>query len=204
MEHMRQKEIRWLFNPPSASHMGGFWERQIRSVRRILISLLDNVRLLDDECLNTLFCEVEAMVNNRPITKVSSDPRDSEPLTPSHLLILRRGVPFSVGNISKADSYRRRWKHVQSLADQFWYRWVREYLPTLQLRQKWTEETRNLSVDDVVLMRGETTCRGHWPLGRVTKIFSGRDGLVRSVEVRTQNTTLIRPIHKLCLLEGVR
>ena len=45
-------------------------------------------QLLDDECLNTLMCEVEAIVNGQPLTKLSDDPRDLKPLTPNHLLLL--------------------------------------------------------------------------------------------------------------------
>ena len=67
---LRQKEISWKFNPPYASHMGGIWERQIRTVRRILLALLKQ-QTLDDEGLATLMCQVEAVVNSRPITVVS-------------------------------------------------------------------------------------------------------------------------------------
>ena len=200
-EHMRQREIEWLFNPPSASHMGGFWERQIRTVRKVLNSLQD-MRLTDDESLETLFCEVEAIVNNRPITVVSCDSADPEPLTPNHLLLLRTGVQLPLGIFDIAETYRKRWKHVQHLADVFWKRWIVEYLPSLQLRQKWIKPSRNFAVDDIVLIRDENTFRGNWPLGRICKVFPGKDGLVRSVEVKTKSTVLTRPIHKLCLLES--
>jgi hypothetical protein len=43
--------------------------------------------------------------------------------------------------------------------------------------------------------------RGHWPLGKITKTFPGDDGAVRVVEVKTKNSVLRRPIHKLCMLE---
>lgn len=65
--------IRWTFNPPGASHHGGVWERLIRSVRWVL-NALTNQQPLTDEGLQTLFCEVEAILNNRPITTASSDP----------------------------------------------------------------------------------------------------------------------------------
>ena len=80
-ECLRQKEITWIFNPPAASHMGGVWERMIRSVRRVL-TLLMKEQTLSDETLLTLMCEVESTVNSRPITVVSEDPSDMEPLTP--------------------------------------------------------------------------------------------------------------------------
>ena len=83
---LHQKGIQWEFNPPSASHFGGVWERLIRSVRKILYSLLrDQPGHLNEESLTTLFCEVEAILNNRPITKLSDDPHDLDALTPNHL-----------------------------------------------------------------------------------------------------------------------
>jgi len=44
--------------------------------------------------------------------------------------------------------------------------------------------------------------RGKWPLGRVTEVFMGKDGNVRSAKVKTAPTILTRPITKLCFLEG--
>ncbi|KAL0146900.1 hypothetical protein M9458_057839 [Cirrhinus mrigala] len=70
---MSQKGIQWIFNPPAASHHGGVWERQIRTIRK-----QQNV---DDEGLQTVLCEVEAIVNDRPITKTSDDPNDTKSLT---------------------------------------------------------------------------------------------------------------------------
>ena len=104
---LRQKEISWKFNPPYASHMGGIWERQIRTVRRILLALLKQ-QTLDDEGLATLMCQVEAVVNSRPITVVSSDSRDPEPLTPNHLLLLRSGAKLPPGVFVQADLYGKR------------------------------------------------------------------------------------------------
>ena len=57
-----QKEIRWRFNPPHASHMSGAWERPIRTVRKVLSGLLKE-QVLDDEGLQTLLCEVESTIN---------------------------------------------------------------------------------------------------------------------------------------------
>lgn len=67
---------------PSASHMGGVWERQIRTVCNVLSSLQDNGEQLDDESLRTLICEAEAMVNSRPLTTNQlADPDSPSPLT---------------------------------------------------------------------------------------------------------------------------
>ena len=201
-QHFLQQEIKWIPNPPKASHMGGVWERVIRTIRKIMQALLRE-QLLDDEGLQTLFCEIESIINGRPLTKVSDDPRDANALTPNHLLLLRSNECYSPGMFVKSDSYsRRRWRQVQYLADIFWRRWTKEYLPILQMRQKWQTVKRNLAVDDIVLVMDESLPRGSWPLGRVTEVKNGRDGLVRSVKVKTGKSELLRPVDKLCLLEA--
>ena len=102
--------IQWSFNPPAASHHGGVWERLIRSVRHVLNSTLHQ-QSIDDEGLQTLFCEVEAILNNRPLSTVSSDPYDLEPLTPNHILLLKTQPILPPGTFLKSDLYaRRRWK----------------------------------------------------------------------------------------------
>ena len=130
-----EQEIIWKFNPPSASHMGGLWERMIRTIRKILCNLVGSTRL-SDETLETFFCETESIINGRPITKISSDISDAAPLTPNHLLLLREGTQIPPGKFGKTDMYQRRWRQSQYLAEQFWRKWVREYLPQLQQRNK--------------------------------------------------------------------
>ena len=91
---------------------------------------------------------------------------------------------------------------MQYLADVFLRRWTKEYLPTLQQRQKWVKESRNVAVDDVVLVIDDMP-RNKWLLGRVMEIYPGKDKLVRSAKVKVVTGELTRPIHKLCLLETV-
>ena len=200
-KYLLQEAIEWSFNPPAASHMGGVWERLIRSVRRVFNAVVRNTVLSDEE-LSTILCEVEAVVNNRPITKVSDDTHDDGPLTPSHLLALgcTGTPPPSVS--SGDDQYRRRWRYIQYLVDRFWRRWTREYLPTIQHRRKWVADAPNAHVGDVVLIMDELTHRNQWPMGRITGVNVGRDGKVRSCDIKTQKGRCTRPIAKLCLLES--
>jgi hypothetical protein len=163
-ESLLQKNIKWIFNPPAGSHHGGVWERCIRTVRKVFNALIKE-QTMDDEGLSTLMCEVESIVNGRPITKVSDDPKDLEALTPNHLLLLRPGPSIPPGKFSRNDNCSvRRWRQVQYLADLFWRRWFREYLPSLQQRQKWNELRRNVEVNDIVLVLDEKTPRSSWPL----------------------------------------
>ena len=71
--HLLKREVDWHFNPPAASHMGGVWERQVRTIRKVLVSVISQ-QVQDDEGLITLLTIVEGIVNNRPITKLSDDP----------------------------------------------------------------------------------------------------------------------------------
>ena len=197
-----KKGIKWIFNPPAASHMGGVWERQIKSIRSVMSGLCSH-QTLDDESLATLFCIVEGIINSRPITKLSDDPSDPLPLSPNHLLLLRSGPNLPSGMFVKNDLYGRKWCQVQYLADLFWQRWIKEYLPLLQERQKWLSPKRNLCIGDLVLMVHENTPRYQWPLGLIVQTYPGKDGCVRTVKVKTQTGQYDRPIDKICLLEGV-
>ena len=89
-QFLHQRGIQWKFNPPAASHMGGVWERQIRTVRKVLRALMKE-QVVDDEGLSTLMCLVEAIVNGRPLTTNSDDPRDLEALS-RHVVAGQRGL----------------------------------------------------------------------------------------------------------------
>ena len=201
---LSQRNVRWVFLPPGAPHMGGSWERLVASVKRALRVVLGN-QCVSEEVLTTALAEVEFMINGRPLTYVSSDPRDLEPLTPNNFLLGvsdgKEGLPPGVFNDSDMVG-RKRWRQTQILADHLWKRWRQEYLPFLAARQKWKTENKNLQVNDAVLMAETNVPRGYWPLGRVTKVFPGSDGRVRSAEVRTRSGTYVRPATKLCLLES--
>ena len=166
--------IEFKINVPSASHMGGIWERIIRTVRSVLSGLLeDHAQQLDDESLRTLFTEAENIVNSRPLTIDNlSDPGAPEPITPNHLLTLKAKVVLPPpGNFSRPDLYsRRRWRRIQYLSDQFWRRWQREYCLLQQKRQKWNEVSPNSQVGDIVVISDKSCPRNQWPLGRVTEV----------------------------------
>ena len=96
---------------------------------------------------------------------------------------------------------RRRWLRLQQLIKGFWKRWLREFLPTLNARRKWTEENKNLTVGQVVLCLELGLPRGKWPLGRIEQTHSGPDAHVRVAHVRIGGNVYVRPITKLCPLE---
>ena len=197
-----RKGMNWHFNPPAASHQGGIWERMIRTIRKVL-RMLTGGRNLSEDQLATFMVEVERIVNDRPLTPVSSDTGDLNTLSPSALLLGRLDALLAPDEFIKTDGYRRSWRSTQYLVNQFWQQWLAEYMPLLQQRQKWLKPARNLCVGDVVLVVDRPSPRGCWPKAIVEEVFPDRDNLVRRARVRTAETTLLRDIRKLCLLEAV-
>lgn len=215
---LAEKQCEFVFNAPSASHAGGVWERQIRTIRNVLnATLAQSVGRLDDASLRTLFYEAMAIVNSRPLSIDGiNDPNSLEPLTPNHLILMKSKVAHPpLGKFVKEDVYgTKRWRRVQYLIEQFWSRWKREYLSNISMRQKWHVPRCNLKVDDVVIIKEEILPRNQWQLGRVVEATQEGDGLVRRVRVQvgeqksqkenqsspSKLSIIERPIQKLVLL----
>ena len=202
LSKLSQKSVNWHFTPPGASHHGGAWERLIRSFRRIFTAVARSTRL-DDQALITFAAEVEAILNDRPLTPVSADSKDLNALTPNALLkgSIDSSLPLDV--FIKSDGYRKSWRKVGYTINEFWARWLKCYLPTLQQRTKWLKQTRNLKVGDLVLITDEPRRRGYWPMGIIEEIFSDDMNVVRSAKIRTNSKHVVRDVRNICLLEAV-
>ncbi|KAK9513134.1 hypothetical protein VZT92_026696 [Zoarces viviparus] len=215
--YLADKQCDFRMNVPDSSHVGGIWERQIRTVRNVLGSVLaHSAGRLDDASLRTFFYEAMSIVNNRPLTVDSiSDPTSLEPLTPNHLLTMKSSVPLPPpGHFVKEDLYaKKRWRRVQYLSEQFWNRWRREYLANITLRQRWHSPRRNMQVGDVVIVKEEEISRNEWKLARVLDVLKNDDGLVRKVKIQigerklgkggerlSKPSIVERPIQKLVIL----
>lgn len=204
-------------NVPGASHAGGVWERQIRTVRSILNVILSRCAgRLDDASLRTFFYEAMAIVNSRPLSVESiNDPNALEPLTPNHIITMKSSQALPPpGQFVQEDLYiAKRWRKVQYLTELFWGRWRKEYLLHLNERQKWRTPRRNLKVGDIVHIKDDTAARSEWPLAIIQEASPDDDGLVRKVTVtvgtknldkkgkrKSELSCLQRPIQKLVLL----
>ena len=164
----------------------------------------DHGTCLDDESFRTLLCEVEAIINSRPLTPASDNTDDYEPLTPNHILTMKTSMLPPPGLFERHDMYlRKRWRRVQHLAGLFWTRWRNEYILTLQPRQKLTRPQRNLQQGDVVILRDDSSPRFKWPIAHVLSTNPDSKGDVRSVKLKTQTTELHRPVHKVVLILAV-
>lgn len=115
----------------------------------------------------------------------------------NHILLMKGKPVLSPGLFKKDDVYvKRRWQQVQYIADLFWKRWVQEYLPLLQERQKWNQKRRSFVPGDIVVVMDSTAPRGSWLLGRVVETFPDKKGLVRSVRLQMKTNILERPVTK--------
>ncbi|XP_065073041.1 uncharacterized protein LOC135697355 [Ochlerotatus camptorhynchus] len=174
---------RWTFNPPSAPHMGGAWERMVRSVKEALHVFTDG-RKLTDEILQTALIEAEHLVNSRPLTYVSTNVKeDKEALTPNHFLRGRSSAECLPSRIpvDLADTLRSRYSRAQQ-------------------RSKWYLDDRKVAIGDLVFVAdGEK--RNTWERGLVTQVFVGSDGRILSASVQTSRGEKLRPVSKLAVLE---
>ncbi|GBP20170.1 hypothetical protein EVAR_5601_1 [Eumeta japonica] len=164
------RAIDWRYIPPGAPFMGGAWERLVQSIKRALApSAHTCVRVTDDPAL-----------------------------TPNHFLLGGPGRVPLPGSFSDSDTYgRQQWRHAQRLADLFWTRWIREYLPTLQYRREPVGRGNPLAVGDTVIVVDGTLPRNAWMRGRVTATYPGKDGVVRVADITTSTGILRRPTKKM-------
>lgn len=192
--------INWHFNPPSAPHFGGLWEAGIKSVKTHLIRVVGN-QILTYEELHTVLIQIEAVLNSRPLSPISADPNDLSPLTPGHFLTLEPLTAIPDPDITQININRlTRWQLLQKLHRDFWNRWHQEYLHTLQQRSKWHTTKFSVAIGTMVLIKNELSPPLNWPLGRITELHPGADGIVRVATVRTTKGIFKRPLVKLCPL----
>lgn len=200
---LAKQKIQFHYNPPNAPHFGGMWEREIRSVKTALHTIIGS-QTLTEEVLKTLLIEVEAILNAKPLGYVSSDVADPDPVTPNYLLMGRpdASLPQVIYPESEILS-RKRWRQSQVLADQFWTSFIKNYLPTLQPRQKWMSDSSNLTPGTVVMMIDYQLPRALWPVGKVVTIYPGSDGRVRSAEIEVKHKHYHRPVSRLITLPAI-
>lgn len=180
--------------------MGGAWERMVRSVKNALKATLHQ-RSPTEEVLSTLLAEVEYTVNSRPLTHVSVSHEDPEALTPNHFLLGGPGNVTSPGTFNDKDALgKSNWRAAQRLADIYWSRWMREYLPELQNRREPHGRGPTIKRGDLVQIIDPNLPRNTWIRGKVTAEYPGPDNVVRTVDVATKGGTLRRPVKKLVVL----
>lgn len=190
----------WHFCPTYSPHRNSLAEACVKSLKFHLRRALGQqvVPLLT---LYTLLAKIEACLNSRPLEVTSTDTDVNLILTPNHLVYGHALNTFPIDTdsplvqITPAQQFR----HLNNKLAIIWKYWSRNYLHTLQQRVKWKRESPPLAVNDLVLLIEESP-PSHWKLGVVEKLFPDQAGVVRTVEVRTSQGKLLRPVQKLCAL----
>ncbi|XP_075168994.1 uncharacterized protein LOC142241135 isoform X1 [Haematobia irritans] len=199
-ECCRSLGIEWKFIPPRSPHFGGLWESAVKKAKYYLRRAIGTHILTFDE-LHTVTCQAEAIINSRPLTPISSDPNDLHPLTPAHFLV---GRPLTTipepSQINENPSSLKRYHILRWIHQTFWDRWRNEYLNTIQQKTKWAGSRQNLQLNDLVLIKEDTSPPLKWPMGRIVATHPGEDGFVSVVTVRTIDGTFKRAVAKLCKL----
>ncbi|XP_059047666.1 uncharacterized protein LOC131843089 [Achroia grisella] len=187
----------WHFIPPRAPNFGGLWEAGIKIRKTNIIKIIGDSKLTFEE-MTTLLHQIEACLNSRPICLLNDYPDDLAPLTPGHFLVGEPliSIPEKNDEDEKCISPLNRWRLTQRLMLQFWRRWSREYLHTMQQRHKWQNSNQIPEIDDVVIIKDDLPPT-KWLLGRILHKHTGPDGHVRVVTLKCKNSTLKRPISKL-------
>lgn len=194
-------DVRFQFIPAKSPNFGGLWEAAVKSMKHHLKRSI-GVRTLYPDELQTVFAQIEACLNSRPLTPLSNDVDDLEALTPGHFIIHRpmNALPESEVSADVPEHQLSRWQRAQRFIQSIWSRWSTQYLSTLHNRTKWTRQHGNLAVGTLVLIKEDHLPPLKWLLGRVIQTHVGVDGNVRVVSVRTINGIFTRAISKICPL----
>ncbi|KRY51746.1 hypothetical protein T03_17621 [Trichinella britovi] len=206
---LADEHIEWRFITERAPWCRGHDERLVRSVKVALTKVLGRSRA-DTEELRTVLCEIEARINDRPLTIVSGRADDDLALTPAHFLIGRElsALPdrYHHGRPVRGDSrsltlLHRSWRYQRNMMEHLWSRWKREYLVTLSAHGKWRQLQQQVRVGDIVLVAEQNLPRSQWALRRITELQDGIGGVARSARVKISNGMITISVRSLILVE---
>jgi len=198
---LREHQTTWSFIPPNAPNFGGLWEAAVKSTKFHLTRIVGTAHLTFEE-LQTILCEIESILNSRPLLPLSSDPNDMTYLTPGHFLV---GTPlnsFPTPNLNDVNTNRLlRWELIEQMRQHFWSRWSSEYLNSLQERHKWQKcKGQQLEPGQLVIIKQQGLAPLQWLMGRIEQVHPGSDNIVRSATIKTIKGSYVRPISKLAIL----
>ena len=195
----------WKFIAPRSPWWSGWWESLMKSVKSALKRTLGTNSLTRVE-LETTIHEIEACINSRPLTFLGDYINSEDPITPAHFLLRRSEGYFSGSPLNvMPDSSQHlavRLQFRKLLLDKFWSIWSTEYLRNLPPCVGPQGKGRPI-VGSVVLVEDETSNRLRWPLGIVTRLFPGTDGVIRTLEVKVGSSVSIGPVQRIHDLELV-
>ncbi|KAL0811217.1 hypothetical protein ABMA28_009646 [Loxostege sticticalis] len=196
-----EKGINFHYIPCYSPVQGGLWEAAVKSTKFHLKRTVQK-SILTYEQMSTVLCEIEAVLNSRPLIPLSNDVNDFSYLSPGHFIIGTALTSYPEKDVSQIPTNRLKfWEMCNSMKQSFWKAWSNQYLNTLQCRPKWKNVTTNIKIGSLVILKEDNTSPMHWPMARVVNVFPGSDNLVRTVEVKNAHGRVHRrSVTKVCLL----
>ena len=192
---LAKRGIEWHFSPSVAPHFGGSWERLIQSAKSALRIILDGRTVA--KVLHSGLVGAAAFMNARPLEYVPDDPQDPIPSTPNHFVLLEANPTESTDQFDPRDKLSSKgWRAAQVLVTHFWLRWLKEIVPKLNSRSKWTEPKRSRKRHRTNHQSSPPKRRMGHSLGRVKEVFPGPYGVVRSASIAIWTGTKTKT--KLC------
>ncbi|XP_026747596.1 uncharacterized protein LOC113508709 [Trichoplusia ni] len=199
-EWLGDNGTKWHFIPPHAPNFGGLWEAGIKSTKHHLKRIIGNNTLTYEE-MATVLSQIEACLNSRPMSLLSSNSEDQEPLTPGHFLVGEPLVLVPEFNYEQSNiSTLKRWQHCQRMVQDFWRRWSNEYMTQFLNRYKWAYRTPEPAIGDIVLVKEDDLPPARWLYGVIEEKHPGLDGITRVVTLKCKGSHIKRPVSKLCVL----
>ncbi|XP_045497063.1 uncharacterized protein LOC123695307 isoform X2 [Colias croceus] len=195
------QNINFKMIPFYASHFGGLWEAGVKSCKHHLKRVIGNAHLTFEE-FSTVLTQVEAVLNSRPLTHLSTDPNDFLPLSPAHFLVGRPlTAPVTAENLYDVPELRLpRFQRVEQIRQHFWNRWSKEYVSEMQTRTRWHQHKGDLKENTLVLIKDDRLPPLKWSLGRIHATYPGKDGVARVADIRTADGIVRRAFTKICPL----
>ena len=175
--------------PVGAHNVHGKVERKIKEIKQSFEKELSNHRLSVIQW-ETLGQQVVNSINNLPIALGNKTEclENLDLITPNRLLLGRNNNRSPTEPLILSQDVK---KIISTNADIFkaWFKsWLVSCVPSLIEQPKWFKNRGNLSVGDVILfLKNEKELETQYQYGRVSKVYPGKDGLVRSADIEYQN-----------------
>ena len=177
------------------------FERLIGLTKHSLYKSIGRSQLTYNE-LEEILLDVEINLDNRLLTYVE-DEIQLNVFTPNSMILGRDVRTINFAADSDSDEWTKRQRYVQRCKENACKRWKHEYPAALRERQNFSHKgiTRKVKIGDIVMIKGESKNRGHWKIGKVSQLYTGKDEVVRAVQIQVETKFLVRPIQLLYPLE---
>ena len=177
-------EIKWTFTSAHAQWQNGVSEALIKGVKKSLVISIGDSILTFSQLQSSLF-EIANIINQRPIgIKPSNDIDLGKYLCPNDLLLGRTTGNATCYQTNYNPSLESILEFNDNIVNLFWKKWIRDFWPSLIIRQKWHFEKRNLRVGDIVIFQDSNILKANWKLGEILIANEGKDNKVRDVSIR--------------------